>query len=396
MALPQELIEAIVDEVEGKKTLHACSLTARVFVAASQRGLFRRMSLCWDSSTRPATICDRAFSFIQNFPHLVRYVRDLTVQIPPLSPDQAALESVLGMLGNVERLAINGSAAHWEHIIPALTSTICTLISLPSLQRLHFFRIWNLPLSVVHHAASSVRILSLKHISPNIQDGPLHIAPDTHLQTLILPWCLTAKTLARFNNFLLAARSLRRLVMYYHDGVYRIPVTSSASHLQQLELECGVFPIPLDLPHLPALRSLVLTFLTSEHANMRWTLPENLSSAIADLPVATPVLETLTLETQLRPRDRPRDRAQFWNDHSTLPVFDSPTYRQQLPHLRKVHCSLAFSDASIACIGGDFEMALEGFVRMIVSRLPAAHADGMLTFGRGVQRGRFSYLDDLP
>jgi hypothetical protein len=107
---PQELIEAIVDEVEGTKNLQACSLTARAFLAASQSGLFRIMSLRWDSASRNAAVLDRALSFLQEFPHLIPYVRDVTLDIPTSSYDQRTLEAVLRRLRNLERLAINGHA----------------------------------------------------------------------------------------------------------------------------------------------------------------------------------------------------------------------------------------------------------------------------------------------
>jgi hypothetical protein len=125
-------------------------------------------------------------------------------------------------------------------VIPSLASTVLVTISLPTLQRLHLFRIWELPASVVLHAASSVRVLSLNRVSPCIpKDTPADIAPNIHLENFILPSCLTTQALLRACNFLLTAQTLRRLAADANTAYYHTLATSSSAHLRHLVLECG-------------------------------------------------------------------------------------------------------------------------------------------------------------
>ncbi|KAJ7028316.1 hypothetical protein C8F04DRAFT_1266034 [Mycena alexandri] len=145
MDLPQELIDAILGDVVGNENLEACALTARVFLAPSQRRLFRRMCLRWDSSSRVASAFPRALSFLQENPHLALYFRDLTFDLPKSHADQSTLEAVLRMLGNLERVAINGYGQEWDELLGSLTSAILTTISLPSLLRFHLRRLASVP-----------------------------------------------------------------------------------------------------------------------------------------------------------------------------------------------------------------------------------------------------------
>ncbi|KAJ7731522.1 hypothetical protein B0H16DRAFT_1264563, partial [Mycena metata] len=66
--LPQELINAILEDAPDS-SLGACSMTARAFVATSQRRLFRWMSLVGIAQYEHA---DRLF---EGSPHLAGYMR---------------------------------------------------------------------------------------------------------------------------------------------------------------------------------------------------------------------------------------------------------------------------------------------------------------------------------
>ncbi|KAJ7681027.1 hypothetical protein DFH06DRAFT_1465071 [Mycena polygramma] len=393
MQLPQELIEAIVEQVEGKDCLQSCSLTARVFLNASQRCLFRSMSLRWDIASRNTAAFDRALDFINQLPHLVPYVREVTLDIPTQCRDQKTLENILRLLGDIEHLTIHGHCKDWCRVIPPLASTISSVISRPSLQRLNLFSIWHIPPALVFHAVSSVRVLSLYAVSADPgQVVPSDIGANTHLEGLILPSCVVVQALLRSYKFLLAARNLRHLAVYVHEtGHHRALTAASSLHLRDLELECGAFSIPLDLPHLPALRSLSLSFMVSESAPGVWTLPEMLRPTITTLPTAVPVLDKLTFTVLFlhRQTDMP------WQDRSALPYFESSSssnYRQQFPHLRRICCSLADPSAPLS---GHFERAFVGFAAYMESKLYAAYADGIVTVRRGIQTSRFNSFDHL-
>ncbi|KAJ6452809.1 hypothetical protein C8R45DRAFT_1193507 [Mycena sanguinolenta] len=370
--LPQGLIDAIVQEVKDKEDLQACSLTARNFVTASRSGLFRQMTLRWDSSSRIAPAFARAQSFLQECPHLSIHIREVTLDIPSFDQDQIILETILQMLlhdGHLERLAINGHAQHWDDLLPQLTLTISSIIALPSLQCLHLLRICSIPASVVLHAAFSVRVLSLNRVIPQrVRNITADIPSNAHLETLNLPCRHTFQRLSS------------------------LPYCLIIGHLQHLEIECGVFSTSLNLPPLPTLRSLALMLAKSVDVDRLWNLPENLTSTIAALPAVCPSLETLKLTIHIRTLEmEPK-----WHDHNPFPVFDSLSYREQLPLLRGIHCCLGYSDPFVACAGPYFELALERFVALMESKLPAAFHEGILTVGRGQLRSRFDYFDHLP
>ncbi|KAJ7640096.1 hypothetical protein DFH06DRAFT_1138103 [Mycena polygramma] len=347
------------------------------------------MALRWDmspSSSRGAAALERALTLIHQLPHLVCHVREVSLDIPKKNEDQLTLEGILRMLGNIEHLAIHGLGQPWQNVVPALASTISDMISLPSLQRLHLFRIWNIPSAFVLHAASSVRALSLYRVTAySSLEDPSAIGANNHLEGLFLPSCMMTRVLLSCCHFLLAAQNLRHLAVSVHEqGHHRTLSAASSSRLRHLELECKVFSIPLDLPHLPALRSMSLSFMVSESTPGVWTLPCLLRSTITALPTEAPLLDTLTL-TVLIPFP---EKYVPWQDRSALPLF------RYLPELRGIHCLLRYAD-SCAPLNSHFDRAYEGFIGYMESKLRAAHAAGIVTFGRGTQQMRFNYLDYL-
>ncbi|KAF8193589.1 hypothetical protein K438DRAFT_1969483 [Mycena galopus ATCC 62051] len=352
------------------------------------------MSLRWDSSSRTAPAFGRAHSFLHEYPHLALHTRELTLDIPKFHRDQSILEGILRMLVNLERLAINGHAQHWDELLPALTSALSSTISLHSLQRLHLLRISSLPASVVLHAASSVRILSLARIIPlRVRDIPINIAPNTQLHTLILPWSLTTEALTRVCDFLVTAQNLRNLSVDVHaTGYHRTLIAASSEHLRYLEIDCGAFLIPLNLPPLQNLQALNLLLAGSVKVDRLWNLPENLSSTIVTLPTVSPRLEALQLTVHIRTLET----EPLWHDDSSFPIFDSPSYRDHLPVLRSIRCCLGYSDPFVACAGPYFELALNHFIVFMEFKLSAASQDGIVTVGRGDQRSRFNYFHHLP
>ncbi|KAJ7766178.1 hypothetical protein B0H16DRAFT_1523282 [Mycena metata] len=245
--LPQELVDIILEDFVGHKDLKACALTARAFLPSSQRGLFRRMSLRWESqsqrrrqgsSGRVGPAFRWELRFLCENPHLALYVRDLTLDIPKSDADQSTLEAVLRLLGNLERVAINGYGRMWDELLGSLASAILTTISLPSLRRVHLRRLTNVPHSVIFHAATSVRVLSLNRIVPQRHgDIPHDVPPNTNLEHLILPWSLTTGTLLQLCEFLLTAQDLRRLSV--NAGYHFALATASSAHLRYLEVDFG-------------------------------------------------------------------------------------------------------------------------------------------------------------
>ncbi|KAJ6457835.1 hypothetical protein C8R47DRAFT_168307 [Mycena vitilis] len=386
--LPQELINAIVDEVDDENDLPSCSLAARAFVDPSQRRMFRGLSLRWDLGWDSL---DRALAFLRHSPHLAPHFREVTLDVPMDAKNQGTLEAILRMLGNIEHLVIEGRGVIWQQLSPALALAIHNLSIIPSLQRLHVFRIGDIPSSLVLQAASSVRVLSLYSVDVRSGQRPWDIGP-LRLQSLSLPFWPSAPLLLRCCQSLLAARTLRRLAVYVDvQRHYRILTAASSSHLRHLELECRAFLTPLDLPHLPSLRTLALSFTVTVLNNgpRVWILPDLLGPTITSLPAVAPDLDTLILTVLIS-----REKCLPWQDHSPLPFFNEysrTNYTHHLPQLRQIHCVLGYADP-FSLLGAHFAQAYGGFPWYMESKLRAAQAAGIVTVSRDTPRSRLDYL----
>jgi hypothetical protein len=172
------------------------------------------------------------------------HIRDVTIDFPKSTQAQMNLVAVLRMLLHPERLAINGSALSWSYLLPELASCIYDLISLPSLDRLHLLRIGPVPPSLILHAVSSVRVLSLNHIIADPHGVRASPATDIviKLEELLLPTSLTTDITIRACNFLLRMPQLHRLAICpgtRTDGqCYKLMKALSAT-LRHLEIYPG-------------------------------------------------------------------------------------------------------------------------------------------------------------
>ncbi|KAJ6508184.1 hypothetical protein C8R45DRAFT_1167821 [Mycena sanguinolenta] len=100
--LPQELVDTIVGLVAGRQSLIVCGLTARSFVEASQRCIFRWLSI------QDIPTYELVAGVLTESPHLGQYVRLLSLRIVDIPARWAALESILSTTTRVERLTIEG------------------------------------------------------------------------------------------------------------------------------------------------------------------------------------------------------------------------------------------------------------------------------------------------
>lgn len=154
---------------------------------------------------------------------------------------------------------------------------------------------------------------------------------------------------------------------------------------------------PVDLPRLPVLQFLDLTLETGVENDGSRGLPTGLNSLVASLPALVPRLEVITftvLQDIVSARIQLSTRVQVpWEQPvSPLSVFDTADYRAHFPRLRRVHCCFTYVNR----YGPPDELALRHFVRFMESKLPAPHADGILTFVAGVQRSLLDYMHNLP
>jgi hypothetical protein len=109
VALVQELIDAIVDEVatdlaelwllpQGRANLKACSLVSRTFQVQSQRQLFQMLTLHRN--------VDHLVINLAGSPHLASYVRDLRIYMN--FHRRHELTRILPLLSRVRRLVLYG------------------------------------------------------------------------------------------------------------------------------------------------------------------------------------------------------------------------------------------------------------------------------------------------
>jgi hypothetical protein len=205
ISLPQEIFDAIIEEVRDSASLTSCALVGTPFLSPSQRNIFRRLSLHRGQSHRHPSLIAAA-DFFAAYPHLASYVRDLSIELPDTALDAAALQVVLRLIQNIERLVVLGKSVSWKRLGPETASALLDTIALPSLSRLHLFHIQRVPMALIA-AAVSIPIVSFNVVSTNPAEEPEQLhdsvsAPRLRHLTLLY----TGLTVLPICNFLLHPR----------------------------------------------------------------------------------------------------------------------------------------------------------------------------------------------
>jgi hypothetical protein len=169
MKIPQELIDAIIDQVaagtwiplQGREsaTLKACSLTARTFVASTGRHLFRSLTLS-DSTVARASWRSAAS------PRVSSSVRDLDIQLRFRNDyNIRRLGSLFPLLTGVERLAISHPPENWQW--DRFRAALVDLFCLPTFRCVAFIGCDGVPSSIIRRALLSCKevVLANVHIS---------------------------------------------------------------------------------------------------------------------------------------------------------------------------------------------------------------------------------------
>ncbi|KAJ6564428.1 hypothetical protein B0H19DRAFT_78361 [Mycena capillaripes] len=159
----------------------ACSLVASAFCPFSQPLLFRAIVLHQSRQSFTLTVTDtlqsrdfelrdfpptrvpsgtiRATStLLSQSPHLAAYIRDLVIHISEYEPeDEVALETILRALPTVKRFVFFGNLISWKDLPPALTSAISHVFAQPTLDRVHLFNLWDVPISLILRLMTSLQ-----------------------------------------------------------------------------------------------------------------------------------------------------------------------------------------------------------------------------------------------
>ncbi|KAJ7478289.1 hypothetical protein FB451DRAFT_1452611 [Mycena latifolia] len=307
VALVQDLIDTIIDELAGTKwlrrddyaNLRACSLTARAFVAPSQRHLFRSLTL-----TGYRGELEGRWRILGNSSHLTSYIRDLRVHF---SLDSASsLAALLPRFTRVHRVAIT-SPDNWDAFPITFRTALFSLLSLPSLRCVALDRCVGFPPSFIRHVLMSYKEVSLKRVSIG-SDSDEELFPSGQTAEKPLP------SAAPLDHLALEYRPEESAPL--HALIFDDRISGCLGHLRQLDLplalpgSLGAFEDialkfsssiehlvinfhkwhddPIILPNLPRLR-----VLTLKAAVRKLRVPSSLLVGIASLPTCMPAIEVV-------------------------------------------------------------------------------------------------------
>ncbi|KAJ7861611.1 hypothetical protein B0H13DRAFT_1900451 [Mycena leptocephala] len=279
----QELIDAIVEQVDGKKSLKACALAASSFRGASQRILLRSFTLKGSraygapGSRNPANH-SAVYALLTESPHIAPYISDLKIVFPsaPTPPEEVdSLKRVLAKLTKVKRCIITGiyiSKNHqgtgWGDLVKALSSPLLDFISRQSLRELHIQCII-LPLEVLLRLLMSAPTVSLyfaylskpssrsKRSKKPAAIGNLPSAAT--LESLILAEDEGVSKVLAGSDFAAYTANLRRLAVTMRTQSSAAMISTAAPTLEHLRIYCHDAEVGMQLPailSLPQLRSL--------------------------------------------------------------------------------------------------------------------------------------------
>ncbi|KAJ7108752.1 hypothetical protein C8R44DRAFT_986688 [Mycena epipterygia] len=395
--LPQELVDAIIDEVHDKRSLMACALAASSFRSPCQRTMFRSLSLYPERYRRRPTLKAAADS-LTTFSHLASYIRDLTIELPDTIPEFAALASVLLLLRNVERFVVSGKSILWSRLGTTVAAAILDFLSLPSLGRLHLVNIEHVPSALIS-AATSIPAVSFYRVDMDPGEEP-HISTHLHNSTSapgIIHLILTdsgAKVLS-ICDFLLHPRNppytshIERLeirIDTLSGGYDQRLLEACANTLKYLAIDPGALVWPINIPHLPFVRDLELRVFVDSNTPRR--LPALFPSTLSTIAASLPLLETITLTFVVEPLHP----EVAWTDQGPLPIFGlSFMNRMELLHLRQVHCKLLQRNTF-----GSTDALFGPFVTAMESRMPGLQGTGILTCTLDDQHSLSRYVERLP
>ncbi|KAJ7154177.1 hypothetical protein C8R46DRAFT_1118920 [Mycena filopes] len=390
--LPQELVDAIVCELDTP-SLTTCAHTAKTFAEPCQRRIFYTMVLRSEEPEFTDRTYRRASELFSSAPHLAAYVRDFNAVWPIDPGDTRPFEAVLRSLSNVRRFTISTAGPYvgwdWDEAVP--TAAIFDMLSLPSLDRFHMLRILNVPPSLIYHAASSVRVLSLDPCPDRENGAPSSLFSTTppQLEHLNL---LSSRSTRHLSEFVLMLsgdgylQKIQRLALTAGGVAYessRDLLESVSATLRHLEITYGRHD-HVPIPQMKHLQFLELSF----YIGTSRVLPPDLDLIVAKLPELTPILESFTFTLRMIPQMQET----LWVSDGPWPVFDVGfTERGALPRLRRVTCCL---HRIMDYFHSGRNVSYDGFVATMRTKLCGLDGSGMLNFAQRTSDYRFE--DGLP
>ncbi|KAJ7634527.1 hypothetical protein FB45DRAFT_1141631 [Roridomyces roridus] len=329
--LPQELLDAVIDQVDDRPTLHSCALVSHAFLAPSQRNIFHSLYIGRRRVGSAPGRLRAAGPFFTDSPHLALYVRNVTIDMPGTPQQLAAWTTVLSMLQGVL-----GSGQG---------SLIAAATAVPIVS---FFRV-DVP---------QIR----GDLEDECKEGP-------RLRHLMLTYSGLCELLLRPRDpsFMSRVERLELRVDAFSRGSDERLLAACAPTLTHLTLDAGALTQPLNIPHLPLVRVLKFKVFV-DHLRC---LSEHFPATFARLAAALPLVEHIHLSFIVEPLfpEVP------WPAAEPLPVL-GPTFkdRSQLLYLQGVHCTIPRRNA----LPGSMESLFRFFVPAVETRMPGLQGTGIL------------------
>ncbi|KAJ7646440.1 hypothetical protein DFH06DRAFT_578681 [Mycena polygramma] len=320
---PQELIDAILDHVAATewyerpdyRTLKACALAARTFLAPSQRLLFHSLTLpqaqgidMFDNWQSTGDMKQFAAG-LADASHIASYVHDLKIDGYSPDPDtDTAMGTVLSLLVRLNRLVISYKR-EWGPASGDLRTGLNSLLALPSLRCIGFINCRDVPVSLVSQIMSASQEVamvdtdfeqndtSLEFVSRGAASRPTMARPLTRLSLAYSesePRTNLVDTFMKRECALGSFKQLQHLEMSVRRRGFLRGLEEMLKHvdsIQHLGINLDKYhDDAIDLPFIPGLRSLTL-----QVSVRKLRVPETLMSAMATLPERTPNVEIVTV-----------------------------------------------------------------------------------------------------
>ncbi|KAJ7181490.1 hypothetical protein C8R43DRAFT_1101343 [Mycena crocata] len=261
IAIPQELVDAILSEVDDSKTLEACSLTVSNWRDTSQRCLLHSLTVGGDHWARTYSAAGEMFA---QSPRIAGYITSISFQFVRPPSDITTLQALFDKLVNVRRCTLRGtgSGCPWNEIVAPLFPWVLGFLRQQELSELHvmfFGRISRAQLAILLTCASTLSFYDVgvaRVTDSSVDVGGLGTSIPK-MEQLLVPGSHTVSDAISQPQFAPYRANLRRLGLTPSPQYSRALILSTASTLQHLRLDCtSTVHILSAIPVLPSLRAL--------------------------------------------------------------------------------------------------------------------------------------------
>ncbi|KAJ7085007.1 hypothetical protein C8R43DRAFT_1051639 [Mycena crocata] len=294
--LPPELILLIIEQLRyDLETLKHASLVSRLWLHTSRSYLFEHIRLSAPPTDNPRTTCSVLYEVLRASPHIVPYIRHLTIlpgsggawtnphptTLRWISSDET-LPPLLDILATanparIQSLQIRLSSEHWRELPVSLRTAIRTLINCPSMHDVDFTG-FNLLEAAVFGTCPNLKRLKLSELSneivldknaaakrPVARCESLTVLDTVHV-TNILSWAISTPTFGALTELRLGFHPLDDMELV-GLMVSHVSETLESLHLQPVYAPWPTPSNAIDLSPLHALTSLRLSLGLSVQSN---------------------------------------------------------------------------------------------------------------------------------